>query len=172
MINKQHEFAVILLSTNNAVWYLNFSNDIRRINALVDKLEECEVEDTFKMNSLFDEILENISLPDILDDLPPAYLIRTVIFYGRSYTLPRVEYTEEIKKLLQHPYFICDILLTHEPVDKSNHCNKIFQTLQNLDKKGYSYFFPVCRDVVRLHTCMAKLLAHPLQRSCQKLQKS
>lgn len=172
MVNKNHEFAVIILNTNNAGWYLNFSTDIRRINALIDKLGECEVEDTFKLNYFFDEILENITLPEVVDDLPPPFLIRMILFYGRSYTLPKINFTKEIEHLLNHPYFICDVLMTHEPIDKGNHCKKIFEVLQNLDKKGYSYFFPVSRDVRRLHTCMAKLLAHPLQRTCQKLQKT
>lgn len=171
MINKHHEYAVVILNTNNAGWYLNFSTDIRQINHFIDKLEQCEVEDTFNLTSLFDEILENISLPEVIDNVSPPYLVRTVIFYGRSYTLPVIKYTNEIRKLLQHPYFICDTLVTHEPVDKSNHCKKIFEVLQNVDKKGYSYFFPVCRDVRRLHTCIAKLLSHPLQRPSQKLQK-
>lgn len=170
MINKHHEFAVVLLNTNNAVWYLKFSTEVRKINNYLDRLNECEVEDTFKMNSVFEEILENITLPEVTNNVPPPYLFRVVMFYGRSYTHPLMEFSENVKKLLEHPYFICDIIMTHEPVDKSNHCKEIFESLQNLDKKGYSYFFPVCRDVRRLHNCNAKLLAHPLQRPCQKFK--
>lgn len=170
-INKNHEFAIVILNTNNARWYLNFSTDVRQIFNFIDKLDECEVEDTFKMNSLFEELLENISLPVMKENVSPPYLIRTILCYGRSYTLPKMELTEEIKELLQHPYFVVDVLMSHEPVDKGNNCKKIFECLQNLDKKGYSYFFPVCRDTKRLHTCFAKLLAHPLQRPYQKLQK-
>lgn len=170
IINKNNKFAIVILNTNNASWYLNFSNDIRKIHNFVDKLDECEVEDTFKINSLFDEILENISLSEMKESVSPAYLIRTILCYGRSYTLPKMELTEEIEKLLQHPYFVVDVLMSHEPIDKGNNCYRIFESLQNLDKKGYSYFFPICRDTKRLHTCFAKLLAHPLQRPCQKLQ--
>lgn len=171
MINKNHEFAVVILNTNTVGWYLNFSNDIRRINSLLDKLGECEVEETFKLNSLFDEIFQNVELPDVRDNVSPPYLVRTILCYGRSYTVPALEFSEGIKKNLQHPYFVCDILMTHEPVDKDNHCKQIFDILQNVDKKGYSYFLPVGRDTRRLHTYIAKLLAHPFQRPHQKLQK-
>lgn len=170
MINKYHEFALVFLNTNNAVWYLNFSTEVRRIINFLDKLNECEVEDTFKMNCVFEEILDNITPPEVIKDIPPPFLIRVVMFYGRSYTCPLMEFSENVKKLLEHPYFICDIIITHEPVDKSNHCKQIFESLQNLDKKSYSYFFPVGRDARRLHNSNAKLLAHPLQRPYQKVK--
>lgn len=171
-INKYNEFAVITLNENNAKWILNFTTDMRKLKDVLNKIDKCEVEDTFNLNSLFDEINENISMPEVVrPEIPPSYIVRTVIFYGRSYTIPKIQLNECVENLLENPYFICDVLITHEPVESSNYCNKIFNVLQELDKKGLAYFFPVCRDSRRLHNCAAKLLAHPLQRPIQKLQK-
>ncbi|KAJ8948393.1 hypothetical protein NQ314_008433 [Rhamnusium bicolor] len=171
-INKYNEFAIVVLNENNAKWILNFTSDMRKLRDAINRITECEVEDTFNLNSLFDELVNNITMPDtIKSEIPPSYIVRTVIFYGRSYTIPEIELDEKLENLLENPYFTCDVLMTHEPVDPSNHCNRIFTALQNLDKKGLAYFFPVCRDSRRLHNCAGKLLAHPLQRPVQKLQK-
>lgn len=171
-INNYNEFAIVTLNENNAKWVLNFTGDMRKLRDALNKIDKCEVEDTFNLNSLFDEINENISVPEFVKpEIPPSHIVRTVIFYGRSYTIPKIQLNECIESLLENPYFICDVLMTHEPVESSNYCNKIFNVLQELDKKGLAYFFPVCRDSRRLHNCAAKLLAHPLQRPIQKLRK-
>ncbi|XP_018565083.1 BRISC and BRCA1-A complex member 1 [Anoplophora glabripennis] len=172
-INKSNEFAIVVLNENNAKWILNFTSDMRKLKDAINKIDKCEVEDTFNLNSLFDEIKENVTMPNLLKlEVPPSYIVRTVIFYGRSYTIPKIQLNESIENLLENPYFICDVLITHEPVESSNYCHKIFNALQELDKKGLAYFFPVCRDSRRLHNCAAKLLGHPLQRPKQKLQKT
>ncbi|KAJ8921888.1 hypothetical protein NQ315_008521 [Exocentrus adspersus] len=173
-INKHNEFAIIVLNENNAKLLLHFTSDMRKLKDAVNKISKCEVEDTFNLNSLFDEIRANIVMPDptVKEEIPPSHIVRTVIFYGRSYTIPKFEPSERIQRLLKNPYFICDVLITHEPVEASNYCKKIFNALQSIDKNGLAYFFPVCRDTRRLHNCAAKLLGHPLQRPIQKLQKT
>lgn len=168
-INKNHEFAIVLLNENNASWHMNFTSDLRKIDHAIGTITQCEVEDTFDTSLIFEEIIPNIKLPD--ETIAPPYIIRTVLFYGRSYTIPEINFTEDIQALLDHPFFIFDVLMTHEPIDKSNHCSKIFKCLQNIDKKGISYFFPVGRNTLRLHNSVAKLLGHGLQRPLQKLQK-
>ncbi|XP_056648291.1 BRISC and BRCA1-A complex member 1-like [Diorhabda sublineata] len=169
MINKNHEFAIVLLNENNASWYMNFTSDVRRIDNAIGTITQCEVEDTFDISLVFEEIIPNIKVPE--ETVAPPYIIRTVLFYGRSYTVPELKFSEDIQALLDHSFFIFDVLMTHEPIDKSNHCSKIFERLQNIDKKGISYFFPVGRNTRRLHNSIAKLLGHGLQRPLQKLQK-
>ncbi|CAG9835442.1 unnamed protein product [Diabrotica balteata] len=168
-INKNHEFAIVLLNENTATWSLPFTSELRKVNNCIEKITQCEVEDTFNMNLVFEEILPNIKIPQ--DEIAPPYIIRTIMCYGRSYTIPEINFSEEIVKLLDNPFFICDILMTHEPVDNSNYCSKIFECLQNIDRKGISYFFPVGRSALRLHNSMAKLLGHGLQRPFQTFQK-
>ncbi|CAH1101282.1 unnamed protein product [Psylliodes chrysocephalus] len=168
-INKNHEFAIVLLNENDVTWAMPFTSDMRKVNNFIEKITLCEVEDTFDMNLLFEEILPNINVPE--EEIAPPYLIRMIIFYGRSYTIPKIEFNKEIKDLLKKPFFICDVLMTHEPADKSNHCNKIFDCLGNMDRKGISYFIPVGRNTLRLHNGMAKLLGHGLQRPIQKFLK-
>uniref|UniRef100_A0A6P7GPU9 BRISC and BRCA1-A complex member 1-like isoform X3 n=1 Tax=Diabrotica virgifera virgifera TaxID=50390 RepID=A0A6P7GPU9_DIAVI len=168
-INKNHEFAIVLLNENTATWALPFTSELRKVNNCIEKITQCEVEDTFNMNLVFEEILPNIKIPQ--DEIAPPYIIRTIICYGRSYTIPEIKFSEKIVKLLDNPFFICDVLMTHEPVDDSNYCNKIFECLQNIDRKGISYFFPVGRSALRLHNSMAKLLGHGLQRPFQTFHK-
>ncbi|KAG5900071.1 hypothetical protein JTB14_016044 [Gonioctena quinquepunctata] len=169
MINKNHEFALVVLNENNASWLLDFTTDLRKLNSIIDRITQCHVEDAFNLNSLFTVISEHVELPE---GVAPRYIIRPIILYGRSYTVPNLEADANIENMLNNPYFIVDVLLTHEPVDKSNNCNKIFEALQNIDKKGLSYFFPVCRDSRMLHRSMSKLLAHPLQRPIQNIHKT
>jgi hypothetical protein len=96
-------------------------------------------------------------------------VVRTILLYGRSYTLPKLDESEKVRELLDSPYFTLDVLMTHEPVDDDNNCNKIFNVLQNLDQKGFAYFFSVARDTKTLHDSVGKLLGHPLQRPIQQL---
>lgn len=170
-MGKKHEYAVIVLNENNAELILNFTSDVRKIWNVIDKVTECQVEDTFSMNCVFEEILALVEVPEIIDaELPPEYMVRVIMLWNRSYTFPQLYRDDAIGKMLSNPYFICDVLMTHETIDKSNHCGKIFSLLQEIDIKGKSYFLPVARDTKRLHNCMARLLSHPLQRPLQKLQ--
>ncbi|CAH1163324.1 unnamed protein product [Phaedon cochleariae] len=172
LINKDNEFALVVLNENSAKWHLNFTNDLRKLNQEIERITQCDVEDTFNMNNLLQEISHHVQVPETdSDEIAPTFVIRTILLYGRSYTIPVYKPDINIETILKKPYFYFDVLFTHEPVDRSNNCNNIFEALQSLDKKGLSYFFPVCRDTRRLHNSMAKLLAHPLQRPIQKLHK-
>lgn len=171
-IKPHHEFAIIIMNENQACLQMEFTSDSRKLLECLNKITECETEDIFDLNSVFN-IIEDVGLPaPFAPGLPPPYILRTIIFYGRSYTLPQITMTDKLKAFLNHPFSICDVLMTHEPVEASNHCQKIFDLLQNLDQKGIAYFFPVCRDMRRMHKCTGKLLAHPLQRPIQKLIKN
>lgn len=171
-INPHHEFAIIVMNESNASMSLPLTSDSRKLNDCLNKITECETEDVFDLNTVFRIIMEDEAPQPLAPGIAPPHVLRTIIFYGRSYTLPKITMTEKLTQYLNQPFFTCDILMTHEPVEASNHCGKIFDILQNLDKKGTAYFFPVCRDLRRMHRCTGKLLAHPLQRPIQKLIKS
>ncbi|XP_050294585.1 BRISC and BRCA1-A complex member 1-like [Anthonomus grandis grandis] len=171
-INPLHQFAIILMNENTSTLVLEFTSEAKKILDCINQITPCETEDIFNLNSVFD-IIEEVPLPEPYGDgLPPPCVIRTILFYGRSYTLPEIKMSNRAQRLLDHPFLICDVMMTHEPVEAANNCQKIFDKLQGLDQKGYAYFFPVGRDLRRMHRCAAKLLAHPLQRPIQKLIKN
>ncbi|CAH1989123.1 unnamed protein product [Acanthoscelides obtectus] len=171
-INSNHEFALMTLNENGTSWVTDFSSDIKKLHNAIDQISGCEVEDTFSLDGLFEQIFEKATVCAPKEDEKPNFVVRTIVCWGRSYTLPHIEEAESFSKLLKNPYFICDILITHEPVDPGNHSEKIINILINLIQDiGHksSYFFPVGRDTARLHLCMARLLGHPSQRPAQKL---
>ncbi|KAL3277167.1 hypothetical protein HHI36_012519 [Cryptolaemus montrouzieri] len=167
-LNRQHEFALILLDENKCTWCLDFTSNVREVIKTLNTVTECCAEDIFDLNSLFNEIAKRVKIPNFNKDIPPPYVVRTVLLYNRSYTCPKIDITEIVKEILDLPYFTLDILASHEPVDETNNCKKIFSTLQNIDKKGFSYFFSVGRDINILLSSMGKLLGHPLQRPLRK----
>jgi hypothetical protein len=173
LINKKHEYALAVLNENNVMWQVNFTNNINEVINALQNVNACETEDIFDLSSLFDVILQNVKVPEACRVegalLPPPYVVRTILLYGRSYTLPKLDESEKVRELLDSPYFTLDVLMTHEPVDDDNNCNKIFNVLQNLDQKGFAYFFSVARDAKTLHDSVGKLLGHPLQRPIQQL---
>lgn len=172
-INKKHEFALMLLNENNVSWLFDFTTNINEIIKTLESIESCETEDIFNLNSLFDMFVHQVQIPNVcvLEDviIPPSYVVRLVLFYGRSYTIPQIDSSPEIKEFLKSPYLTIDVLMTHEPIDDNNNCDKICNVFKNLDPNGYSYFFSVERDVNALLTSVGKLLGHPLQRPVQKL---
>ncbi|GJQ77053.1 hypothetical protein Trydic_g23625 [Trypoxylus dichotomus] len=169
-IDKRHKFALLTLNENSASWIHDFTNNVQSIIQEMEEIEECETEDIFDLATVFDLINKNVKVPPSKNDLiiPPPFVVRAIFLYNRSITMPQIEMTDEIRKLLESPYFTFDVAMTHEVPDSSNKCNLIFKELQQLDTKGYAYFFPVSRSASLLYTAMAKLLAHPLQRCTQK----
>ncbi|EEZ98909.1 BRISC and BRCA1-A complex member 1-like Protein [Tribolium castaneum] len=175
LFSKKHEYALAILNENSVVWLVDFTNNINQITKALQRVEECKTEDIFDLNSLFDVVLQKVEIPEVttVDEtiIPPPYSVRVVLFYGRSYTIPKIVNSPEIEAFLEKAYFTLDVLITHEVVDDNNNCNKIFAILQNLDRKGFAYFFSVGRDKDVLFVSLAKLLGHPLQRPIQKLAK-
>ncbi|CAG9759814.1 unnamed protein product [Ceutorhynchus assimilis] len=172
-INPHHEFAIIIMKKNDAEVLSEFTNNYNNLIECLDEISECETEDIFDLNTVFSK-LQDIGVPPsgpspLKPGLEPPYILRTVFFYGRSFTLPQITMDENLEALFINPYFFCDVMMTHEVMETSNNCQKIFDVLQNLDKKGIGYFFPVGRDLRRMHKCIGRLVAHPLQRPIQKL---
>ncbi|KAK4882000.1 hypothetical protein RN001_005319 [Aquatica leii] len=170
-INPEHEYAIIQLNEYTATWVHDFTSSIQDILASVRSLTElpCEPEDIFDLNKVFDIINEKLDYVDLsyCTTTPPSYVVRTILFYGRSYSLPKLTQTHELERLLNSPYFTVDIVMTHEPPDSGNNCEQIFKSLQKIDMKGSSYTFSVSRNASNLHCAMAKILSHPLQRPHQ-----
>lgn len=168
-IDNQHEFALVFLNENSATWIHDFTSSPQDIIRTMQSDTECEPEDIFDLNSLFGLIAKRVELDIPKNNLlvPPTFVVRTVLLYGRSYSIPQLSKMNEIKELLDSPYFTLDVIMTHEPPSSGNHCSKIFKVLQEIDTKGFGYSFSVSRNASDLHLAMAKILSHPLQRMHQ-----
>lgn len=172
-INKKTEFALITMQQKEPCWVLNFTNSLKDIFNVIDYIsgeESCD--EAFNFQKVFELIKQKVEIPDYnkLGDniLPPTYVIRMIVLYGRSNCVPVIPqddvYFIFLKKQL---YFYIDILLAHEEDCALYKCEEIYDALQDLDN-GYSYVYEVSRNATKIHDCIAKLLAHPLQRPLQK----
>ncbi|NWY98284.1 BABA1 protein, partial [Loxia curvirostra] len=101
--------------------------------------------DTVVCQSFSILLQQKVELPvtDNVQTIPPPFVVRTILVFGR----PRCQ-----------PHFCGG-----EPV------KDMFGFFGSLDTKGTSYKYEVALagPALELHNCMAKLLAHPLQRPCQ-----
>ncbi|KAF2900000.1 hypothetical protein ILUMI_06193 [Ignelater luminosus] len=168
-IDNQHEFALVFLNENSATWIHDFTSSPQDIIRTIQSATVCEPEDIFDLNSVFDLIAKRVELDIPKNNLliPPTFVVRTILLYGRSYSIPQLNKTNEIEELLDSPYFTLDVIMTHEPPSSANHCNRIFKVLQQIDTKGFGYSFSVSRNASDLHLAMAKIVSHPLQRMHQ-----
>lgn len=173
-INKRTEFALIALKDTDACFLHGFTNNVRDIINAIDYVNS---EDSTKDNFDFNKII-NILKQEVIWDLPeykkseclqpPPYVVRMLVLYARSNCIPIINQEEPLLNLLKkHPYFYTDILFTHEDDCALYKCEDVYDALQDLDN-GYSYVFEVSRNATKIHDCIAKLLAHPLQRPLQK----
>lgn len=170
-IDKRHEFALVVFH-EQPLWIKNFTNDPKEICSFLEDLRETRNCETCDLSPLFKAISENTRIPEMRkgDVLPPPFLVRTILIYGRSHTVPIVHSCIQTLKLkMQTQYFFLDILYIHEPLSEKNRCQEIFDSFIALDEELRSYVFEVSRNATKLHNCMAKLLSHPLQRPHQHL---
>lgn len=170
-LNNKHTFALMVLNESSVSWVRDFTNDVDSLLDVLERIDECETEDIFNLDMVFNLIMNKVKLTELKDDVtvPPPHIIRVILTYSRSFTVPEFKLSEEISNLLNLPYFTFDIINTHEVPDSNNKCELIFKKLQELDVKGSSYIYSVERNSTELHNAFAKLLAHPLQRIAQKL---
>uniref|UniRef100_A0A8C3N9Z0 Uncharacterized protein n=1 Tax=Geospiza parvula TaxID=87175 RepID=A0A8C3N9Z0_GEOPR len=115
-----------------------------------------------------------VELPvtDNVQTIPPPFVVRTILVFGRPRCQPHFCGGEHVKKLLQCPYFFFDVVYIHNGVDEKedeSSWKDMFGFFGSLDTKGtnYKYEVALAGPALELHNCMAKLLAHPLQRPCQ-----
>ncbi|CAB3239082.1 unnamed protein product [Arctia plantaginis] len=171
-INKKTEFALVVLKESEPCWLQNFTNNMKDIINEIDYInpEECHSE-TFDFSNLFQLLKQKVEIPEYKDGeclMPPPHVMRMIVLYGRSNCFPIISQDDPFFNFLkQHLYFYIDILLAHEEDCSQYKCVEIYDALQDLDN-GYSYVYEVLRNAAKIHDCIAKLLAHPLQRPLQK----
>ncbi|XP_069669034.1 BRISC and BRCA1-A complex member 1-like [Periplaneta americana] len=171
LINKNHEFALVVLQSDTVAWLRDFTTDPREITSVLEDVSETQQSDTFDLSTLFDVINDHVTLPKVSEPSasPPPYVVRVILMYGRSHCVPKfVHGQESLNLLLSSEYFTLDALYIHEDPSEMNKCEEIFSVLDDLDDRGFSYILDVSRNTTKLHDSMAKLLGHPLQRPIQK----
>ncbi|XP_060243392.1 BRISC and BRCA1-A complex member 1 isoform X2 [Meriones unguiculatus] len=164
-IDKSHEFALVVLS--------GLTSDPRELCSCLYDLETASCS-TFNLEGLFNLIQQKTELPvtENVQTIPPPYVVRTILVYSRLPCQPQFSLTEPMKKMFQCPYFFFDIVYIHNGAEEKEDemsWKDMFAFMGSLDTKGTSYKYEVALagPALELHNCMAKLLAHPLQRPCQ-----
>lgn len=168
-LDPKHEYALVSLN-DTGVWLSDYTNDPKEISHVLEEMETNPCR-TLDLSSLFELIEEKIDLPTIINPeiIPPPYVVRMIMVYGRSHCIPTfLKDKQALKRLLQSHYFFLDVFYIHIPPNEGNRCEDIFDALCELDEKGTSYIVEVSRNPTKLHDSMAKLLAHPLQRPLQR----
>ncbi|RMB89750.1 hypothetical protein DUI87_33765 [Hirundo rustica rustica] len=166
-IDKSHEFALVVVN-NDATWV--------GVPPLppVPGARGCPCGATLPVVPVAVPSQQKIELPvtDNVQTIPPPYVVRTILVFGRPGCQPQFCGGEHVKKLLQCPYFFFDVVYIHNGLDEKedeSSWKDMFSFFGSLDTKGTSYKYEVALagPALELHNCMAKLLAHPLQRPCQ-----
>ncbi|NWS07466.1 BABA1 protein, partial [Motacilla alba] len=166
-IDKSHEFALVVVN-NDATWLSGFTSDPREVCSCLYDL------DTVVCQSFSILPQQKVELPvtDNVQTIPPPFVVRTILVFGRPRCQPHFCGGEHVKKLLQCPYFFFDVVYIHNGLDEKEDegsWKDMFGFFGSLDTKGtnYKYEVALAGPALELHNCMAKLLAHPLQRPCQ-----
>uniref|UniRef100_A0A3B5LLI2 BRISC and BRCA1 A complex member 1 n=1 Tax=Xiphophorus couchianus TaxID=32473 RepID=A0A3B5LLI2_9TELE len=151
-IDKRHEFALVVIN-DDALWI---------------SLTSC------KLCLCFSNFLKfKIELPSMenVQTIPPPYVVRTVLIYSRHAGPLQFNPSEALSKMLQSPYFFFDVVYLHNGMEEQGDETswRTYSSFCTLDSKGMCYRFEVSLSgpAIELHNCMAKLLAHPLQRPFQ-----
>ncbi|XP_068599429.1 BRISC and BRCA1-A complex member 1 [Brachionichthys hirsutus] len=171
-IDKRHEFALVVVN-DDALWLSGFTSDPRELCSCLYDLET-NVCESFNLEDLLNVIRQKIELPlmENVQTVPPPYVVRSVLIYSRHAGQLQFSPSEPFSKMLQSPYFFFDVVYLHNGVDEQadETCwRDNYASFCNLDSKGTCYRFEVSLSgpAIELHNCMAKLLAHPLQRPFQ-----
>uniref|UniRef100_A0A3Q1GC42 BRISC and BRCA1 A complex member 1 n=1 Tax=Acanthochromis polyacanthus TaxID=80966 RepID=A0A3Q1GC42_9TELE len=170
-IDKRHEFALVVVN-DDALWLSGFTSDPRELCSCLYDLETnvCESFSILPLKTNYEKI--DLPLMDNVQTIPPPYVVRTVLIYSRHTGQLQFNPSEAVSKMLQSPYFFFDVVYLHngveEQVDETSWRDN-YTSFCNLDSKGMCYRFEVSLSgpAIELHNCMAKLLAHPLQRPFQ-----
>lgn len=171
-IDKRHEFALVVVN-DDALWLSGFTSDPRELCSCLYDLET-NVCESFNLEDLLNVIRQKIELPlmDNVQTVPPPYVVRTVLIYSHHVGQLQFNPSEAFSKMLQSPYFFFDVVYLHNGVEEAGDetsWRDNYTSFCNLDSKGMCYRFEVSLSgpAIELHNCMAKLLAHPLQRPFQ-----
>ncbi|CAL1541403.1 unnamed protein product [Lymnaea stagnalis] len=168
-MNPKHEFALLIFYDESTMIH-NFTSRAQDIlNTVDESVIETHKSGPLSLSHLFETIKENIELPTVQGDpevVPPPYIIRVILVFGRSRSVPTLTSTQAKSILESSPYFFTDVLYIHEPPTEDNKCEEIFHSLCELDHSGLSYIFEHSKYTQILNSG-AKLLPHPLQRPGQ-----
>ncbi|XP_034036022.1 BRISC and BRCA1-A complex member 1 [Thalassophryne amazonica] len=171
-IDKRHEFALVVVN-DDALWLSGFTSDPRELCSCLYDLET-NVCESFNLEDLLNVIRQKIELPlmENVQTIPPPYVVRTVLIYSRHACQLQFNPSEAVSKMLQSPYFFFDVVYLHNGTEEQGDetsWRDNYTSFSNLDSKGMCYRFEVSLSgpAIELHNCMAKLLAHPLQRPFQ-----
>lgn len=171
-IDKRHEFALVVIN-DDALWLSGFTSDPRELCSCLYDLET-NVCESFNLEDLLNVIRQKIELPAMenVQTIPPPYVVRTVLIYSRHAGPMQFNPSEAVSKMLQSPYFFFDVVYLHNGMEEQGDetsWRDNYTSFCNLDSKGMCYRFEVSLSgpAIELHNCMAKLLAHPLQRPFQ-----
>ncbi|XP_029356601.1 BRISC and BRCA1-A complex member 1 [Echeneis naucrates] len=171
-IDKRHEFALVVVN-DDALWLSGFTSDPRELCSCLYDLET-NVCESFNLEDLLNVIHQKIALPlmENVQTIPPPYVVRSVLIYSRHAGQLQFNPSEAVNKMLQSPYFFFDVVYLHNGVEELGDeatWRDNYTSFCNLDSKGMCYHFEVSLKgpAIELHNCMAKLLAHPLQRPFQ-----
>ncbi|XP_076583348.1 BRISC and BRCA1-A complex member 1 isoform X2 [Chaetodon auriga] len=170
-IDKRHEFALVVVN-DDALWLSGFTSDPRELCSCLYDLET-NVCESFNLEDLLNVIRQKIELPlmENVQTVPPPYVVRTVLIYSRHAGQLQFNPSDAVS-MLQSPYFFFDVVYLHNGVEEQGDetsWRDNYTSFCNLDSKGMCYRFEVSLSgpAIELHNCMAKLLAHPLQRPFQ-----
>ncbi|XP_071966486.1 BRISC and BRCA1-A complex member 1 isoform X2 [Engystomops pustulosus] len=148
-----------------------FTSDPREVCSCLYDLET-NVCESFNLEGLFNLIQQRTEFPvtDNVQTIPPPYVVRIILIYSRPASQPSLTLTETMKKMLQCPYFFFDVVYIHNGSEEEDVSWKdVFGFFSSLDTKctSYKYEVSITGPALELHNCMARLLAHPLQRPFQ-----
>ncbi|NXO20148.1 BABA1 protein, partial [Cisticola juncidis] len=117
----------------------------------------------------------DLPVTDNVQTIPPPFVVRTILVFGRPGCQPRFSGGEHgkwsgncwRKRQFGRKGRNLRVQGNEQPLPALG--QDMFGFFGSLDTKGtnYKYEVALAGPALELHNCMAKLLAHPLQRPCQ-----
>ncbi|NXR40634.1 BABA1 protein, partial [Zosterops hypoxanthus] len=158
-IDKSHEFALVVVN-NDATWLSGFTSDPREVCSCLYDLDTvvCQSFSIRCHGGHWGQQKIELPVTDNVQTIPPPYVVRTILVFGRPGCQPHFCGGDHVKGENNQNF-------TLFPPSGQD----MFGFFGSLDTKGtnYKYEVALAGPALELHNCMAKLLAHPLQRPCQ-----
>jgi len=176
ILNRKHEFALALLQPDgNLFWYQTFTTDVKLILDCLNDTEAnsdanpIDIQDIC-LDSVFKEFKEHLApLHDKEQSLVPKFVLRAILFYGRSQCELTLSDSQAVKKMVEELYackrFSFDVLYLRHPQLTDEHAGGMAKCLRKSGIKESGYTIEVSEQLSHLFEGLARLLAHPLQRS-------
>ncbi|KJE92257.1 hypothetical protein, variant 1 [Capsaspora owczarzaki ATCC 30864] len=165
--SPSHEYAIVTL-TDRASWFAPLTNNVqatvKAIHSIVPKSEPCT---SFDMRSVYETVAANIPPPTRVDN-SWSYVVRVIVLYARSATIPHFSGGEQASASVHRPWLFCDYVLLHR---RHEHAQSIFDSFFEFNKiaQPSQYYFEV-HLARKFYTALCLLLGHALQRPSQLMQ--